>query len=538
MRLRETNIAKLSQRPFDVLVVGGGINGAVSLAALSARGARVALIERGDFAGVTSQASSNLAWGGIKYLENYEFGLVRKLSLSRNRLMRAYPSTVQEIRFYVPHEKGFRHGRMKLYLGSWLYWLMGNCHTAAPRLLSNAAIAADEPLVNLEGVDGGFEYSDAYFHDNDARFVFNFVRSALNYGGIAANYVESVQAIRKAEQGLWEVTACDRVVDRSFSIRARVLINACGPLADDHNELAKQPSEHHHVFSKGIHLIVPQMTPHRRVMTFVAEDGRMFFMVPMGPRTCIGTTDTRVAQPTQVVEPEDRAFVLDNANRLLQLPQPLTTDDIIAERCGVRPLVVKGTQQAGGDWTQLSRKHVVEVQPEAQYLTIFGGKLTDCLNVGDEVCRVVRKLGVSLPHRRAKWYGEPHDSVKHEFLHQAELMELDRSTPASSSEPLTSRLWRRYGAQAIGLLENMREDPQMAELLIENAEYLRCEIEQAARREMITKLADFLHRRSKIALVVSREALLESSGLLKACEIMFGEQARQEYDAYFRERCS
>ena len=111
MQLRQTNVTRLEERTFDALVLGGGINGAVSAAALSARGAHIALIDRGDFAGVTSQQSSNLAWGGIKYLETYEFGLVRKLCRARNRLLRSFPSMVQEIRFYTSHERGFRHGR-------------------------------------------------------------------------------------------------------------------------------------------------------------------------------------------------------------------------------------------------------------------------------------------------------------------------------------------------------------------------------------------------------------------------------------------
>ena len=101
MQLRASNIKKLSQEQFDVLVIGSGINGAVSAAALSARGARVALIDQRDFAGFTSQQSSNLAWGGIKYMETYEFGLVRKLCMSRNKLMRSYPSTVKEIRIFL-----------------------------------------------------------------------------------------------------------------------------------------------------------------------------------------------------------------------------------------------------------------------------------------------------------------------------------------------------------------------------------------------------------------------------------------------------
>ncbi len=120
-------------------------------------------------------------------------------------------------------------------------------------------------------------------------------------------------------------------------------------------------------------------------------------------------------------------------------------------------------------------------------------------------------------------------------MHQAKLMGLDTLTNPSSSEPLSVRFWRRYGANAIGLLENIRNDPQEAELLIENAEYTRCEIEQAAQREMITKLEDFLRRRSKISLVVRREDLKNSQGLMEACHILFGDLAQEKYEEYFRE---
>src|SRR3989449_10859768 len=167
--LRDTNVEKLGSSRFDVLVLGGGINGAVSAAALAARGARVALIDRGDFASVTSQQSSNLAGGGIKYMEPWEFGLVPKLCRARNRLLHAYPSTVQEIRFFTSVARGFRHNRFKLWLGAWLYWIIGAFFTRPPRLLSARDIAFEEPIVETAGLRGGFEYSDAYLHDNDAR---------------------------------------------------------------------------------------------------------------------------------------------------------------------------------------------------------------------------------------------------------------------------------------------------------------------------------------------------------------------------------
>jgi glycerol-3-phosphate dehydrogenase len=534
--LRATNLDKLGRQTFDVLVLGGGINGAVSAAALSARGARVALIDARDFAGVTSQQSSNLAWGGIKYLETFEFGLVRKLCLARNRLTRAYPSIVQEIRFYTSHARGFRHGRLKLLAGAWLYWLIGNCFTRTPRYLTKAQIEREEPIIDTSQLDGGFEYSDSYLHDNDARFVWGFVRSALDRGCVAANYVEAVAARREGD--LWIADARDHESGRSFQIRSRFLINACGPYADDVNARDQVKTTHRHVFSKGIHILVDRLTPHRRVLTFFADDGRLFFVIPMGPKTCIGTTDTRVEKPEVHVTPEDREFVLSNINKRLKLPKPLSTGDIIAERCGVRPLVVEAGGNGSRDWMQLSRKHAIEIDEQKKHLTIFGGKLTDCLNVGEEISRDLRGMGLALPFPERNWYGEPPEDVRDEYFHQARLMELDAMTSAHASEKLSTRLWRRYGGDALGMLESIRRDPRNAEVIIETSEYLRCELETAARREMIVKLDDFLRRRSKIALVVRHEDIEKAAGLREACRIFFGDQADARIAEYFAAHAS
>ena len=533
MPLRQSNIDKLATREFDVLVLGGGINGAVSAAALSGKGVRVALIDRGDFAGFTSQESSNLAWGGIKYMETFDFALVRKLCLSRNQLIRNYPSIVEEIRFFTSVPKGFRHSRMKLYAGTWLYWFFGNCFTRTPRLVSKEQIAQEEPILAVDNVEGAFEYSDAYLHDNDSRFVFGFIRQAMNNGCVAANYVES-RGAERTNSGTW-VTSARNVVDgSSFLIRARVLVNACGPFVDDHNRLTGIKTEHHHALSKGVHLIVDRLTPNKRVLTLFASDGRMFFVIPMGARTCIGTTDTPVNTPYTHVTDEDRQFILDNVNAHLRLPQPLAKTHIVAERCGVRPLAVKG-EATTGDFLQLSRKHAVEIDHGRLHISIFGGKHTDCLNVGNEISDAVFRLGIPVPYPKHKWYGEPPPSLRREFEHQARLMRLDDYTNPASTEPLSKRYWRRYGMEAFDLLEYIREDPRQAEVLIKATEYTRCEVVHKARGEMIVRLEDFLRRRSKIALVVRRNDIRESPGLLEACRILFGDRAQAEIDAYFGE---
>ena len=254
----------------------------------------------------------------------------------------------------------------------------------------------------------------------------------------------------------------------------------------------------------------------------------------MGPKTCIGTTDTEVSDPAVRVDDEDRDFILNNANELLNLSSPLTKEDIIAERCGVRPLAVSGESESA-NWMELSRKHHVEVSKADAHISIFGGKLTDCINVGEEIIEIVADLGVQLPVEPRRWYGEPDVRVKEEFIVQARLLGLDGLTDPRSSEPLTDRLWRRYGANAFEMLETVRENPRNAERLMGHAEYLRCEIEQAGRREMITKLDDFLRRRSKISLVVRRHDIIDDPGLREFCEILFGDQADAKLQEYIEQ---
>ncbi|MGB1868474.1 MAG: FAD-dependent oxidoreductase, partial [Porticoccaceae bacterium] len=379
MKLRATNLEKLRNTTFDTLILGGGINGAVAAASLASKGAVTALIDRGDFAGSTSSSSSNLVWGGIKYLENYEFLLVNKLCKSRNQLMRSYPSVVKEIRFLTTIQKGFRLPPFFVFLGTILYWGIGRFFTQPPRYLSAKQLKKREPAIRIDNVAGGFEYSDGYLYDNDSRFVFNFIRSSMDNGCVVANYLESLGSVRK--NGLWVTSVKDHNSGEQFEVRSKALINACGPYVDQHNAATGQTTEHRHLFSKGIHLVVDRVATTPRVLAFFASDGRLFFVIPMGPKTCIGTTDTQVENPQVSITEEDRAFVLDNVNRLLELEQPFTREDIVAERCGVRPLAVKGDNN-DADWLKLSRQHAIDVNHSDQHISIFGGKLTDCINVG------------------------------------------------------------------------------------------------------------------------------------------------------------
>ena len=538
MPLRTRSLSKLENGSFDVLIVGGGINGAVSAAVLAGRGASVALIDRGDFGAFTSQASSNLVWGGFKYLEGYEFFLVRKLCVSRNRLIKAYPDNVKPIPFLAALDEGSPYPPWLAILGSTAYWAIGSFRTHYSRLLTGDKIKDEEPVIDTTNVRGGIEYYDAYLPDNDSRFVFSFVRSAMDVGATAANYVELVDAER-TDNG-WTATLRDVDGDgREFTCNARMIVNAAGPFIDGLNRKLGLKTKHRIVYSKGIHLIVPRLTTTKseRVLAFFDDTQRLFYVIPMGRRSVIGTTDTRVDDPYTEVTDEDIEFLLGQINDRLDLDQPLTRNDIIADRTGVRPLVVKtdGSDARDVDWTKLSRKHEIEVDYGRRVISIFGGKLTDCLNVGEEIAEAVEDLGVPLEEDTQSWYGEPARATRQEFYRQARLMKLDDLRNKPDVEPLSDRLWRRYGRRAFEMLDEIRQDPRMGEDIMDNADYLRVELHVAAGTEMITKLEDFLRRRSKITQVVKETDVARSEGIREVAEILFGDDADKRLVEYFGE---
>ncbi len=532
MELRASNVRRLNGGSFDVLIVGGGINGAVSAAVLAGRGLNVAIVDRGDWAGFTSSSSSNLAWGGFKYLENYELNLVRKLSMSRNRLLRAYPSNITQLGFMAALDESSPFPPWLAALGSSAYWAIGNFQTHRPQFLGPEEIKAQEPVVDIENVRGGIEYYDAYLRDNDSRFVWNFVRQAIEAGATAANYVELLDATLDGKT--WTVALQDLETGDEMSLTADAVINAAGPFVDGLNAKWENQTQHRIAYSKGIHLIVPQLTPSERVLAFFDDTQRLFYVIPMGRRSVIGTTDTRVDTPFTEVTEQDRDFLLEQINTRLDLESPLTKDDIIAERCGVRPLVVPndGDNREHIDWTKLSRKHEIDLDAERRIITIFGGKITDCLNVGEEVAAETERLGFVLEADQGDWFGEPAEQVRDDFMRQAKRMKLDALRHKKGVEPLSERLWRRYGRRAFAMLDAIREDPTMGEDILASADYLRVELHHAARHEMITQLEDFMLRRSKIDLVVRNAKIRKGDGLREVAGILFGDKADQKLAEY------
>jgi glycerol-3-phosphate dehydrogenase len=490
-----SSLNDLSGKHFDVAIIGAGINGAVTAASLSAAGLSVLIIDKGDFAGFTSQESSNMVWGGIKYLQSLEFKLVYKLCVSRARLMKHYPSRIKSIGFLAAIGPNSPADEALTFLGALAYWGIGKFTTPAPRLFNKQQAIKYEPSLAGTDATAAVQYFDGLLFDNDARFVWDFIQRAERSGAKVRNYTKLTAASHGAAG--WNLAMTDEFSGQRSTVTATSVVNAAGPYGDGLNELLQNKTVSNLAFSKGIHLVVRKLTDDNRVLAFWDEEDRLFYVIPMHDRSVIGTTDTRVAAPETAVTDEDRDFVLRQINRSMKLEQPLTFNDIIAERCGVRPLVVSTPRQskksAEIDWHKLSRKHVIETDSARKVVTIFGGKLTDCLNIGEELRSEMQRFGFKL--KKSVWFGEDHavGATKVSKLLEAKIKDSDVRARVAKG------LWRRHGSSASEIILGWT-GADVAEVF-EGLGFTAGELRHIAASEHVVTARDLLRRRTPLALV-------------------------------------
>ncbi len=510
---RDDSFDRLTASRFDVVVVGGGINGAVAALSLSAHGLKVGIVEADDFASGTSQESSNMIWGGFKYLESYDIGLVAGLCRSRNRLAAAYPTQILETRFMAVLEQGATFAPWFAALGANAYWGLGRFHTARPRHRNRSTIHRLEPAVATNGIRGGIEYSDYLLADNDSRFVSEMIIGAEKHGAVVANYAKLESAEFAA--GTWKLMIRDQVTDSVLESTAQVLVNTAGPEVPVLGSLTGTTTANRLVFSKGVHLTVPQVTDSGRILAFFDDAERLFYILPMGHRSVIGTTDTSVDDPDVAVSDADRAFLLDQVNQRLDLETPLDTADVISERCGVRALVVPpGGSAKRRDWTELSRRHAVEADKRRRVVSVLGGKLSDCLNVGAEVVEAVSDCGLQPMPPVARWFGEASKGERVLALDRAARLDIDREVAAL--------IWRRHGTRMDEVLDLVRGDEDLAQPMSILDPLSKAEVLVMGRHERIVRPGDLLRRRTMLSMLHRHGTVAADSGVRTAVQLLLG----------------
>lgn len=390
---REQARARLAREHFDVLIIGGGINGAGIARDAALRGLSVALVERDDFASGTSSRSSRLVHGGVRYLEHGFFHLVFESSRERRILLTIAPHLVRPLQFTWPVYRGARIPRWKLAAGLWLYDLLAAFRNVARHhALSAAQVLAAEPRLKRDGLKGGATYFDAT--TNDARLTIANVTDAVAAGAAALNYAEATSLL--FERGrVSGVSARDRFTGQLFEIRAKAVVNATGPWTDAISRIESPSSRPAVLGTKGVHIAVPaERVGNRAAITMLAHaDQRVMFVLPGGTHTIIGTTDTHTDErPDQVRATRgDVQYLLDGANAYFPEAK-LTADDVVCAWAGIRPLIASGNS---GDPAGASREHAITVGPRG-VIAVTGGKLTTYRSMAEEVTDEVQKyLAVS-----------------------------------------------------------------------------------------------------------------------------------------------
>lgn len=496
---RSRAIERLTQETVDVLVIGGGVVGAGAALDAASRGLTVGLLERRDWAAGTSSRSSRLAHGGLRYLEQLEFGLVHQALTERGLLLdKLAPHLVRPVPFLLPLT---HRGWERPYVGTGvaLYDMLSRVSRkggALPghRHLSRKATARLGPALDPSSYTGAIGFFDAQI--DDARHTLSVVRSAAAHGALVASRVEVTGFLRDGDTVVG-VEATDHETGKRFLVRARVVAGATGVWTADTRELLGGPSPEARTSdvlpSKGVHLVVPRSAIELHTALIARTRNSVLFLLPWGQTWLVGTTDTPWDgdRDEPDVTAQDVDYLLGEANRWLT--KPLTRDDVISVYVGLRPLLAdpEGSTQTA----KLSREHAV-TRPAPGLVQIAGGKYTTYrVMARDLVDTAAADLTFSVPPSRT----EDVLLVGAEGFAAAWASREADADALGLGEPQLRRLLRRYGGDVAEVLSSADDDQTLLAAVHPDAPLLRAEIRYAVTHEGAMRLEDVLLRRTRLA---------------------------------------
>ena len=491
---RVAAITALKTKELDILVVGGGIVGTGAALDAVTRGLSVGMVEARDWASGTSSRSSKLVHGGIRYLEQLDFRLVREALIERGLLLqRIAPHLVRPVRFLYPLTKPVIE-RLYVGAGMLLYDIFSYTGGRSPgvphhRHLSKRQMLRAAPSLSHDAFVGGITYYDAQV--DDARYVANLARTASFYGAHAASRIR-VEGFLKVGQRVVGVKAHDLETGERFDIRARQVVNATGVWTDETQSMVGERGQFKVRASKGVHLVVPRDRFQSKLGLLLRTEKSVLFVIPWGRHWLIGTTDTdwNLDKAHPAATAADIDYILEKVNEVLAIP--LTRDDVEGVFAGLRPLLAGESDQT----SKLSREHVV-AHTVPGLVVVAGGKWTTYRimakdAIDEAVAALDGKIAESTTEDIALLGAEGYQAAWNKRAKIARAFGVHKVR--------IEHLLNRYGVMTDELLDLIRERPELQEPLPGADDYIGAEVVYAATHEGALHLEDVLARRTRISI--------------------------------------
>lgn len=488
---------------FHVLVIGGGITGAGIALDAEARGMKVLLIEKNDFASGTSSKSTKLIHGGLRYLKQLEFRLVRKVGMERAVIHRLAPHLVKPVHMLLPIYKQGSLGKFSTSLALWMYDVLAKVRKEdAYKMLGKIQTQHAEPLLNHEGLIGGALYKE--YRTDDARLTMEVMKKAAEFGAVCINYTEASDFLYENNH-INGVSVTDKLNEEKYHVYADVIINAGGPWADELRRKTNEKISKTLFLTKGVHFVIPKnKLPLQHAVYFdVPGDKRMIFAIPRDETVYIGTTDTAYTGSKEniTVTKEDVTYLLHAVNATF-LNSTLTQEDILSSWAGLRPLI----HEEGKPPSEVSRNDEIFISDDG-LITIAGGKLTGYRKMAESAVDIAAKH----LEKKINTKFQP-CTTDHILLHGADFsMPVEEFIERRAGEvkqigvekQTVSYLVNTYGTAADKIIETAFE---YAHKIADPAKrILFAELKYCVENEMVLTVCDFLIRRTGL-LYFARES--------------------------------
>jgi glycerol-3-phosphate dehydrogenase len=527
MKARTEELKNIAGQQFELCVIGGGATGAACALDAQLRGIRTVLLDAGDFAGATSSAATKIIHGGVRYLEEAIKGadvqeyhvLVRALH-ERVCMLENAPHLTRKLEFLVPSYRWIDVAYLDI--GLKIYdWLAGPGRISPSKFLSQEETLKRMPGLNQTGLIGGVAYADGQF--DDARYNVTLVQSFTIAGGNALNHARVTDFQREANGKISGVVVKDQFAGNTFTVNARAIVNATGPVSDAIRQLATPSLRKRMRPSKGAHILLPlDVFPTEDALLIPkTEDGRVLFAVPWNDRLLVGTTDEEVSPDAELlVTKADVEYMLRHLNQYLA--RPVTPDEIVSGFAGARPLV---GSEGDADTKKLARDDVIEVDPASGLISIMGGKWTTHRAMAEDTINSVQNsLGVAFTESKTRnhvlYGGEGFtDDYSQKLVRQHRL-----------SEETARHLASKFGTAAERVLALTSENAALAQPVLAGFPAIQAEVVYSVRSEMAATIEDVLARRIGMQLYSWRDSIeaAPAVGSLMAAELRWTDAYRGE----------